>query len=385
MNRAWIELDEQALLKNIAAVQDLLQKDCSIMAVVKADAYGHGACQVANCLERHGIRAFAVATLDEAIALRKGGVTGQILILGYTAPDQVMELLQYQITQTIVSPDYAEQLNRCCEAVCGASLPEHRVRLDVHVALDTGMHRIGIDAEDLDAVERIYRYEALHVTGVFSHLCVADSDEPDQVSFTRRQIEAYQTALHRLRARGIDVQGTHLLNSYGCINYPQVDADFARLGLLMFGVRSMTDDYLAQPLPMEPVMTLRAHITSVRTIAPGETVGYGRTYCASAPTRIATVAIGYADGISRNLSGKLRGAVHGRYVPQVGRICMDQLMLDVTDVPDTRTGDIVTLIGRDGPCVIRAEELAEKSGTITNELLSRLGGRLENHGFVKAG
>lgn len=383
MNRAWIELDKEALKHNVGWFQKMLSPQCKIMGVVKANAYGHGANIIANYLEKIGIHSFAVATVEEGVALRQSGVNGQILILGYTSLEKVMDLLQYQLTQTVVDAKYANDLNLCCQNLLPAFFPScKKKRLLVHVALDTGMHRIGLPPDDIDAIEKIYHLLYLKVTGIFSHLCVADSDRPEEISFSQRQIALFFNAIKQLRSRGITVSGIHIQNSYACVNYtmPQ-PCDYARLGILMFGVRSSKVDYLAKELPLKPVLSLRAHITSVRQIGSGETVKYGRTYRANGPTTIAAVAIGYADGIPRTLSGTLRAIVHGRYVHVVGRICMDQLMIDVSDVPNVRAGDIVTFIGTDGKCQIHAEELAELAGTITNELLSRLGSRVENHGF----
>lgn len=275
MNRTWIELDREALAHNIRRYQSLLPAGCRIMGVVKADAYGHGARAVAAQLWELGIRHFATATLDEAVQLREAGIQGEILILGYSAPAYFHLLAEHGLTQTATCPDHAAQMETYCR--------ENGVRLKVHIAVDTGMHRIGFLPEDL------------------------------------------------------------------------------------------------QPMP---VMTLKARITSVREIGPGETVSYGRIFRAERPTKVASVSIGYADGIPRCLSGgKLRAIVRGQYAQGIGRICMDQLMLDVTGIEDVRVGDEAVFIGRQGDCVIYAEELAENAGTITNELFSRLGARVEGRCF----
>lgn len=387
MNRAWIELDSKALLHNLNLIKGYLHPDCKIMSVVKANAYGHGACIVANLLARNGIQNFAVATAEEGVELRKSGLPGQILVLGYTSPEKIVDLLHYDITQTIVSEEYADQLIQQYRqsSVEGKLFPYGGTekKLCVHIALDTGMHRVGINYNNIEAIARIYQHDALQVTGIFSHLCVADSNEPEQIEFTNRQIQLYYQTLEILRERGISVTGTHIQNSYACVNYTPQPCDYARPGLLTFGVRSNPQDYLAKSVDLWPVMSLRARVTSVREVAPGETVGYGRAYRADKQTKIASVSIGYADGIPRNLGeGKLRAIVRGTYVNQIGRICMDQLMLDVTKIPNVKIGDVVTFIGNDGNCSIRAEELAENSGTITNEILSRLGRRLENIGYV---
>ena len=375
MNRAWIELDAEALTHNIRRYQSLLPAGCEIMGVVKANAYGHGAKAVASHLSQLGIGHFATATLDEAVCLREWGIPGEILILGYSGPDSFHRLAEYDLTQTATCPDHGAELE--------AYGRQHGVQLKVHIAVDTGMHRIGFMPEDLDVMEHLYASKDLRVTGIYSHLCVADTDEEEQVVFSRGQANTFRDTVNALRARGVELGTVHLLSSYAAINYPEYAYDYARLGILMFGVKSDPADYLREDLQPVPVMTLKAHITSVREIGPGETVSYGRIFRAERPTKVASVAIGYADGIPRCLSGgKLRAIVHGQYAQGIGRICMDQLMLDVTGIDNVQIGDEAIFIGRSGACTIYAEELAQNSNSITNELFSRLGARLEGRDFV---
>lgn len=376
MNRAWIELDKEALTHNIRRYQSLLPAGCEVMGVVKANAYGHGAKAVAAHLSTLGIRHFATATLDEAVQLRKWGIPGEILILGYSDPASFRLLAEHDLTQTATCPAHGAELEQYGR--------EHGVRLKVHIAVDTGMHRIGFLPEDLDVIQRMYASEDLCVTGIYSHLCVADTEEEEQVVFSRQQVDKFRETVDALQARGVELGTVHLLSSYAAINYPEYAYDYARLGILMFGVKSDPTDYLREDLQPVPVMTLKAHITSVREIGPGETVSYGRIFRAERPTKVASVAIGYADGIPRCLSGgKLRAIVHGQYAQGIGRICMDQLMLDVTGIDGVQVGDEAVFIGRSGGCVIYAEELAQNSGSITNELFSRLGARLEGREFVE--
>ena len=376
MNRAWIELDEAALEHNIRRYRSLLPPGCEIMGVVKADAYGHGARAVAPSLEKWGVSHFATATLDEAVRLREYGVRGDILILGYSHPDSFPLLAENNLTQTATCPGHAAALERYGR--------EHGAPLKVHIAVDTGMHRIGFLPEDLDEIQRLYESPHLNVTGIYSHLCVADTEDEEDVAFSRGQAESFRHVVEELQGRGLELGKIHLLSSYAAVNYPEYAYDYARLGILMFGVKSSPADYLRRDLDPRPVMTLKAHITSVREIGPGESVSYGRIFRAEKPTKIASVAIGYADGIPRCLSGgKLRAIVRGQYVHGAGRICMDQLMLDVTGVGGVEAGDEAVFIGRDGEAVIHAEELAVNSGSITNELFSRLGARLEGRRYTK--
>ena len=375
MNRTWIELDRDALAYNIRQYQSHLPAGCGIMGVVKADAYGHGAHVVARELYRLGVRRFAVAALAEAVELRRGGLEGEILILGYTHPDGFPQLVQYDITQTAACAGHAARLE--------AFGRESGTPVKVHIAVDSGMHRIGFLPGELDQMEAFCRSPWLRVTGIFSHLCVADVEAED--GFTRRQAQVFQAVLDELRARGAEMGEVHLLNSYGAVNYPEYAYDFARLGILMYGVLSDGDGWLRTDLKLRPVMTLKSRITSLRHIGPGETVSYGRTYRAEKPVTIASVAIGYADGIPRTLSGgKIRAIVRGRYVQGVGRVCMDQLMLDVTGVEGVQLGDEAIFIGQQGDCRIPAEELAKNAGTITNDLLSGLSARVEGRFFTQA-
>lgn len=363
-SRAWREVDLDALARNAGILQSALAPGCRLMAVVKADAYGHGAVPVARRLEAEGVRAFAVACLEEGISLRRAGIRGQILLLGYTPPEEVPALRQWQLVPAVVDEGHGVAL-----AARGSALP-------VHLALDTGMHRLGVEAGDHAALERLCTLPGLRVQGVFSHLCVSDSPREEDVSFTRLQLERFYRTLRWLRKRGFDPGETHIQASYGIWNLPPQPCTWARAGIALYGVSS-DGRPTGRELPVQPVLSLRARVASVRSLAPGEGAGYGLAFRAGRRTRLAAVTIGYADGLPRNLP-QLGGEVllHGRRCPMVGRICMDQLLADVTDLPAVSPGDTVTLIGADGRQAIRAEDVAEQAGTITNELLSRLGQRL---------
>ena len=372
MNRAWIELDREALAHNIQQYRDHLPAGCELMGVVKANAYGHGAVEFARELARLGVRRFAVAALEEAVELRRGGIEGEILILGYTHPEGFHQLLEHGISQTAACPAHAGQLE--------AFARERGTPVKVHIAVDSGMHRIGFLPEELDRIEDCCRSQWLQVEGIFSHLCVADVEAEDE--FTRKQIAVFEEIVDKLRAKGLCPEEVHLLNSYGAVNYPQHGHSYARLGILMYGVPSDSSGWMRTDLDLRPVLTLKARITSLRRIGPGETVSYGRTYRAERDVTIASVAIGYADGFPRALSGgKLRAIVRGQYAQGVGRVCMDQLMLDVTGIEGVQVGDEAILIGKEGDCAIGVLELAEKAGTITNDVLSNLSTRIEGRFF----
>ena len=231
--------------------------------------------------------------------------------------------------------------------------------------------------EDLDAIRRVYENGVLQVTGIYSHLCVADTDEEEHVDFSRRQAETFKSVVESLQARGVELGTVHLLSSYAAVNYPEYAYDYARLGILMFGVKSSAADYLREDLQPMPVMTLKARITSVREIGPGETVSYGRIFRAERPTKVASVSIGYADGIPRCLSGgKLRAIVRGQYAQGIGRICMDQLMLDVTGIPDLSDGEQITIVGEENGKRITMEEIAAMTDTVHYEVMCVIGKRV---------
>lgn len=373
MDRTWIELDKEALLSNIENYKKALPEGCKIMGVVKANSYGHGALSVAPVLAEAGVDFFATAALSEAIAVRESGIKADILVLGYSDPSQFHKLAEYNITQAITCPEYAALLQNYCK--------ENDVKIKGHIAVDSGMHRIGYLPTQIQEIEEAYGNDGLMVTGIFSHLCVADDEDEDNVNFSIAQAECFHELVAELRSKGLELGTTHLLASYAAINYKDYNMDYARLGILMFGVRSEYDDYLLADLDPKPVLSLKAHISSVRTIEPGETVSYGRKFTAERTTRVASVAIGYADGLPRCLSNKIRAIVNGKYADGIGRICMDQMMLDVTDIEDVKVGDTAIFIGSEGDCTIQAEELAENAETITNELLSRLGSRIEGRVF----
>lgn len=362
--RAWREVDLGAVAHNAAWLQGRMGPGCRLMAVVKADAYGHGAGPVARCLEEQGVKAFAVACLSEGIALRRQGVEGLILILGYTPPEEAEELTRWGLTQCVADEAHGRALS-------AAGAP-----LEVHLALDTGMHRLGIPAEDHEAIARTRALPNLKFTGTFSHLCVSDSARPEDLAFTQAQLDRFYGAVARMAAAGLDPGAVHIQASYGILNLPHQPCAWARVGIALYGVYSREEDR-TNSAALRPALSLRARVAALRTVPAGEGAGYGLAFRARGDTKLAVVTVGYADGLPRMLAqagGEV--LIRGVRCPMVGRMCMDQLLVDVTGVPQTAPGDVVTLIGRDGGEEIRAEEVAARCGTITNELLSRLGNRL---------
>lgn len=363
--RAWIELNMKNLAYNIEQLQSILSDGCEIMPAIKANAYGHGAVLIGTALQEMGIRDFCVATVNEAVELREAGIRGQILILGYTSPYQLEALHRYRLTQTIVDLDYAKMLNECGYPI------------NAHVGIDTGMHRLGINSEDMESILYVWRLSNIKITGVFSHLCVSDGNSEEDKGYTLKQVEKFNSVINNLHLSGIKDFKTHIQGSYGVLNYPELQFDYARIGIALYGVLSNSLDTIAAETSLRPVLALKSRVECIKILYEGDALGYGLAYTAHSEIKVAVVSIGYADGIPRELSGIGHVLLRGKKVPIIGRICMDQLFIDVTTVHDAKAGDEVVLIGRSGHMEICVSEIADDSHTITNEILSRLGNRLE--------
>ncbi len=361
-DRAWAEINLDNLCLNAEVLQRLLPEQCRIMAVVKANAYGHGDVEVSRALSRIGINAFAVATIDEGIRLRQNGIQGEILILGYTDPQRAAELSRYRLSQTVINVRYAS-------AFSGVGKPIH-----VHIKVDTGMHRLGESFENAQKIAEVFHNKRFKVNGIFTHLCASDSMEPRDVNLTKLQIGRFFSLLDELKKQHIAIPKIHILSSYGALNCSRTQSDYARLGLALYG--AIRENQIS--VGLKPVLSLKARVVLVRKVATGESIGYGCQHIVERNTRIAVLPIGYADGLPRSLGGG-NGCVllHGRRAPILGSICMDQLMADVTDIPDVECGDVATFIGRDGKEEILAQDIASGTNTITNEILSRLSNRLD--------
>lgn len=360
-----LEIDLGALCRNARALEAEMPEGCRLMAVVKAEAYGHGAVRCSQALWSAGVRHFAVATAEEGVALRRGGIGGEILILGYTDPAAARTLWRYRLTQTLVSAGHA------------AALDAKGYPVRVHVKIDSGMHRLGLDARDPDAIAGIFGCRHLKITGMFSHLCVSDERSGEAVAFTEEQLSRFERVRELLeKSGGAEALTVHVQSSTGLLNYPDLRYHLVRAGIALYGLRAERRWETRAHPDLLPVMALRSTVALLRQIPAGESVGYARAWRAEEARRVAVVPVGYADGLPRNYAeGGGEVLVRGVRCPVVGRICMDQLMIDVTALGDVAVGDTVTLIGRDGGEEITAEEVAERCGTITNEILSRMGER----------
>ena len=368
LKRAWAEVSLPQLRKNVEIIRSLNSDKTEIMAVVKADAYGHGDEHIVRCLANDcGIRYFAVSNLDEAIAVRKFAPQGEILILGYTPPEYAHEISMYNIIQGVVSTEYAEALVQ--------NTPQP---IRCHIKIDTGMGRIGLkhDTPQQCAAEiaEMMKIDKLSVEGIYTHFAVADSDDPDNIAYTDKQEKFITDTYVVLAAQGIKLPHLHFMNSAATCYRNSERSTLSRAGIILYGLHP--DVSLDIPEGLEPLMELKAVISHVKTVNKGDCISYGRTFRADREMRIATVTIGYADGYSRLLSSKGEILVHGRRCKITGRVCMDQLMIDVSDVPEAKAGDIVTLIGKEGDDRITADDLAQIYGTIGYEVVCGISKRV---------
>lgn len=369
LKRAWAEISLERLRRNVEKCRSLLSDGNKLMCVVKANCYGHGVKRIIPYLnEVCGVKWFAVSNLSEAIELRSEGVKDEILILGYTPPDCAPIIITHDLIQAITDFDYAKKLAK--------SAPEHE-KVRVHIAIDTGMTRIGLrgsEQEVADLAEKIYKMPQITAEGIFTHLSCADSEDENDIKYTKSQIEKICALRDELLRHETEVGETHFLNSAGCAYHPDSRSTLARFGIMLYGLRPNADMEL--PVELEPVMELKSVVSQVKTVEPGVDISYGRTFRTEREMKIATVSIGYADGYPRLLSGKAEVLIHGRRAKSVGRICMDQMMVDVTDIPNVREGDEVTLFGRDGKEQITADDLGKMIGTIGYEIVCGISPRV---------
>ena len=371
LKRTWAEISLDNLEHNYRALRARTPQGCKFLGVIKADAYGHGAVPVSGTLSELGCEYLAVSNLEEAVQLRRGGIRTPILILGYTPPEYADTMVFMDLTQEIHSIDYARAL-------------EERLRgtnyiLNVHLKLDTGMGRIGFlaygDHSELPQLAAFSQLTHLRVEGVFTHFSVADSRREDDERYTALQYARFCDALAELDSYGIRPMLRHCANSAVTILHPEYSLDMVRGGIALYGCAPDVD--CEGLLDLRPVMTLRTTIAQIRDVAAGTPISYGRTFTAPRDLCMAVLPIGYADGLSRGLSGKVSFRLRGQDVPVIGRICMDMCMVDITSVSDAKVGDELTLFGYDEDGVrVPVERLAQASGTISYEILCTLSKRI---------
>ena len=371
-SRCWVEISLGALVSNCRVLHQLIPPGCRLMNILKANAYGHGAIPAARVLEQvFPDDWIGVACLSEALELRRAGIRQEILILGYTPPEAAPLLAAENITQTLLSPDYTARL-AACAAEADATVP-------CHLKLDTGMTRIGFFAYDdertLDELRQVAQLPHLHIEGVFMHFCVADSRAEADASFTKLQYKRFMDMLSAMAGVGIRPEIRHCCNSGATILYPEFALDMVRPGIITYG--NAPSDELEGALSLRPMMSLHSMIAQVRTVPAETDISYGRLYRTKEETRVAVLPIGYADGLSRLLTGKASFYLQGHQVPVIGRICMDMCMIDVSGVPEAKPGDVVTIFGYDDDgTLLPCERLARAQGTINYELLCQISKRI---------
>ncbi len=363
--RAWVEVHETALRHNVAEIKQLLSPNTQLMAVVKADAYGHGAVQVAKTVLAAGGDGLAVATLQEGMELREAGITAPILILGaINSPTAVAAMTQWQLEPTLCCPEQAQ--------LFGETLRELGTSLGVHLKLDTGMSRLGIAwTNATQFLRQVQCYPELAIKSVYSHLATADEED---TTVLHQQQQRFESAIAQLQSVGFTPPCLHLANSAATLRGKQFHYDRVRVGLALYGLTPSPN--LAPFASLQPVLQVKARITQIKEVPAGAGVSYGHQFITDKPSRIAVVGIGYADGVPRNLSNHLQVLLNGKRVPQVGAITMDQLMLDVTAYPDIQSGEVVTLIGSENQDAITADDWAWQLGTISWEILCSFKHRL---------
>ena len=365
LRRTWAEIDLDALAHNYRRARELTGPGVRYLGVVKADAYGHGAIQVAAQLEELGADYLAVSSLDEARELRHGGIDAPILILGHTPPEMVPELIRYHITQAVSARAKAEEYNAAASA-CGG-------RLKVHIKVDTGMSRLGFLVRDehfdggVEAIAASCALPGLEAEGIFTHFAVSDEDDTDSEAYTREQFALFLRVVNALAERGRTFPIRHCANSGALARYPEMYLDMVRPGIALYGVGAD-----AKRLGLRPVMTLKSSVSTIKIFDPGTDISYGRTYRAADKARIGVLPIGYADGLFRGLSNRLSVVTEQGMAPIRGRICMDMTMVDLTGLPEVKVGSEVEIFGRRQS----VDHLAQLLDTISYELLCAVSKRV---------
>ncbi|MBP5618119.1 MAG: alanine racemase [Clostridia bacterium] len=364
LHRTWVEIDLDRIEHNYRQLADRVGGDCRVMCVIKANAYGHGAVETARLLEAAGCGWFAVSNIEEAQQLRRGGIGARILILGATPAEYAAALAEGEITQALYDPDYARELSAAASAA--------GVRVCVHLKLDTGMRRIGFDAEtQVEEAAAACCLPGLDAEGVFTHFATADGDGDPDGSFTRLQFDRFVAAVQALEAKGVTFRLRHCSNSAAAVTRPDFRLDMVREGIILYGLAPSAavgaEGFL-------PAMSMKARVSMVKEVAAGEGISYGLTYRTERPMKVATLPVGYADGYLRAY-GKGCVLLKGECAPILGRVCMDQMIVDVTGL-DVREGDTATLFGEDAGVLLPVEALSKLADTINYETVCAIGRRV---------
>lgn len=366
--RVYAAVDLSAILYNMEQMHSHIAPETMMMGVIKTDGYGHGAIQIGRELEKLPyVFGYAVATAEEALALRQGGLQKPVLILGYTFPYSYEALIDQEIRAAVFREDTLEELSACAKRL--------GKKAKVHIKVDTGMSRVGIrpDEEGLSFLQKACRLPGIEIEGIFTHF--ARADEKDKTS-ARTQLSAFCSFVEAAeKLTGIVIPIKHCSNSAGILELPEANLSLVRAGITLYGL-SPSEEVPKEILTLRPALSLKSHLVYVKEVEAGTPVSYGGTFVTEKRTRIATIPVGYGDGYPRSLSGKGHVLIRGRRAPILGRVCMDQFMVDVTDIPEAKEGDEVTLIGKDGGEELTMEELGALSGRFNYELACDLGKRI---------
>lgn len=366
--RVYAAVDLSAILYNMEQMHSHIAPETMMMGVIKTDGYGHGAIQIGRELEKLPyVFGYAVATAEEALALRQGGLQKPVLILGYTFPYSYEALIDQEIRAAVFREDTLEELSACAKRL--------GKKAKVHIKVDTGMSRVGIrpDEEGLSFLQKACRLPGIEIEGIFTHF--ARADEKDKTS-ARTQLSVFCSFVEKAeKLTGIVIPVKHCSNSAGILELPEANLSLVRAGITLYGL-SPSEEVPKEILTLRPALSLKSHLVYVKEVEAGTPVSYGGTFVTEKRTRIATIPVGYGDGYPRSLSGKGHVLIRGRRAPILGRVCMDQFMVDVTDIPEAKEGDEVTLIGKDGGEELTMEELGALSGRFNYELACDLGKRI---------
>lgn len=363
----WAEINLDNFKHNLTEIKKVTCSTAKLCAIVKADGYGHGAVEVAREALACGVSYLGVAFLDEAVELRENGITSPILILGFTPENQFDKILEYNITQTVYNINSAVILSEC-------ALKRNK-KAKVHIKIDTGMSRIGFCPDTLTTAEfkKLFLLKGLEVEGIFTHF--ARADERDK-SCTNGQFQIFTEVVNTIEEDNYKIPIKHAANSAGILQYPETHLDMVRPGIILYGLYP-SDEVARSLISLKPVMSLKTRVSNVKVLPKGRAISYGGTFITQRQSIIATLPVGYADGFSRLLSSKAQVLIKGQRAPVVGRICMDQCMVDITDVQESVSiGDEVILIGDDGNHRISAEEIAKLMGTINYEVVCGISKRV---------
>ena len=372
LRRTWAEVDADAIRHNFCSIRRATDENAGIICVIKADGYGHGAVFLAKLYEKLGAARFAVSNIEEAMQLRENGVSLPILILGFTPAYLAKELAENNISQAVFSEDYAKELSE-------SAVRDH-VNVKIHIKLDTGMSRIGFmyqnterDRGSIESIRKVCGLPNLTHEGIFTHFALSDEGDEGRLP-TLHQLECFSDAVDKLKKDGIAFDVVHCSNSGAIMDYPQAHFNCVRAGIILYGLAPSWK--VSHKLELRPAMKIKSVIAQIKTVEANTAVSYGGTFVTEKTTRIATVPIGYADGYTRSLGNRAYMSVGGKRAAVIGRVCMDQVMLDVSDIEDIRVGDEVTVIGDGSDGAMSFDDIAEMTGTINYEVVCLVGKRV---------